>query len=118
MALEYFDHVRNPVSVSDLERNLFISPVSLFSAFAIVLAGCRGDSEKQLTEALGISGNDLSMHQTLGASLNGITSASHYCKVVLANTMFLEKTFQIKSDFSNLAKTSYEAVPEQVYLHL
>ncbi len=65
-------------------------------------------------EALGIAENDLSMHQSLGASLTGITSASEDCKVIMANTMFVEKAFEIKSDYLNLAKTSYAAVPEQV----
>ncbi len=108
------DQSRYPVSASDFGRNLFISPVSLYSAFAIVLAGCRENSEKQLKKVLGISVESSSMHKSLGTILQNITSVSEYCKVILANTMFVEKEFEIKSKFSDLVKSHYAAVPEQV----
>ncbi len=100
----------------DVGQNLFFSPISIFSASVNLLAGCRGDSESELKHALAVGDkpNNESLHKGLGSALNEMVKCSEGCTIEMANRLYLDNNFQLKTDYIKLVGICYGVSPENV----
>ncbi|XP_071767969.2 leukocyte elastase inhibitor [Centroberyx gerrardi] len=103
-ALELF----RTLSQANPGGNIFISPLSISSALAMVYLGAKGDTATQMAKALSFS-LDKDVHtafQTLSADVNS-PSASYILK--LANRLYGENTFNFLPDFLKATQKFYHA---------
>ncbi|XP_021177003.2 leukocyte elastase inhibitor isoform X2 [Fundulus heteroclitus] len=103
-ALELFRTLSRP----DPAKNIFVSPLSISSAMAMVYLGAKGDTATQMAKALSFS-NGEGVHadfQTLNADINS-PSASYILKV--ANRLYGETTSKFLPKFLEDTQKFYQA---------
>lgn len=99
----------------DEGKNLMISPLSISLALAMVYNGADGDTKSQMETMLhktGFTADQVNTaYQTLVESL-----ADHDPKVKLsiANAIFYDKDFSVKSDFISTNQTYYDAEVDEL----
>ena len=91
--------------------NLFFSPYSISTALAIVYAGARGDTEKQMAETLHFTLPGLRLHPAFGTLQNQLVQdeKSRGYQLFLANALWGQKGEPILKEFLDLNKNYYEA---------
>ncbi|XP_039890800.1 leukocyte elastase inhibitor-like isoform X1 [Simochromis diagramma] len=103
-ALELFRTLSQANSVG----NIFVSPLSISSALAMVYLGAKGDTAAQMAQALSFSSGE-GVHadfQKLNADINS-PSASYILK--LANRLYGENTAHFLPDFLDATQKYYQA---------
>lgn len=88
--------------------NIFVSPLSISSALAMVYLGAKGDTAAQMAQALSFRSGE-GVHadfQTLNGQINA-PSASYILK--LANRLYGENTCNFLSDFLDHTRKFYQA---------
>ncbi|KAG9328352.1 hypothetical protein JZ751_014483 [Albula glossodonta] len=96
------------LSENNASANIFISPLSITSALAMVYLGAKGNTADQMSKALCFNkaANIHSDFQTLNADINK-PAASYLLK--LANRLYGEKTFNFLPEFLGSTQKFYEA---------
>ncbi len=95
--------------LSAMEGNLFFSPYSISTALAMTYAGARGDTEKQMGEALRFTLGQDRLHGAfaeLEAALNGIQEKGHVTLNV-ANSLWPQKDYPLLKGYLSLVKKHY-----------
>ncbi|XP_019202111.1 leukocyte elastase inhibitor-like isoform X2 [Oreochromis niloticus] len=103
-ALELF----RTLSQANPAGNIFVSPLSISSALAMVYLGAKGDTAAQMAQALSFSSGE-GVHadfQKLNADINS-PSASYILK--LANRLYGENTAHFLPDFLEATQKYYQA---------
>ncbi|VDN15166.1 unnamed protein product, partial [Dibothriocephalus latus] len=95
-------------------KNIFFSPASIYSAFSILLAGTAGETEKEIEKALHVTHqtDQTKLHNAIAKDLNNLTRSTPETKVCMANKIFLDEGFPIKSAYSSLVSGCYSVTPE------
>uniref|UniRef100_A0A3B3ZQ25 Serpin domain-containing protein n=1 Tax=Periophthalmus magnuspinnatus TaxID=409849 RepID=A0A3B3ZQ25_9GOBI len=89
-------------------ENIFVSPLSISSALAMVYLGAKGDTAAQMAQALSFRAGE-GVHadfQTLNSQINA-PAASYILK--LANRLYGEKTCNFLSEFLESTQKHYQA---------
>nr|VZI31184.1 unnamed protein product [Spirometra erinaceieuropaei] len=97
-------------------KNVFFSPASIYSAFSILLAGTAGETEKEIEKALHLTHekDQTKLHKAIAKDLNDLTASTPETKVCMANKLFLNNGFPIKSAYSSLVSGCYSVTPEEL----
>ena len=93
------------------EGNLFFSPYSISTALAMTYAGARGQTEKQMAEALHFSLEQELVHASfskLHSKLNAIQDKGH-TKLSIANSLWAQEGYNFLDTFFDLNKNYYGA---------
>ncbi len=105
--LALYDKLRGSTSKS----NLFFSPYSISTALAIVYAGARGNTEKQMATAMHFTLPDQNLYSAFGALQKQLIQedkSSGY-RLLLANALWLQKDESFLKEFLDLTKDYYGA---------
>jgi serine protease inhibitor len=97
-------------------RNLFVSPLSIGTAFAMASAGARGDTLKEIGLALRFktTGDDLAASWSgLLADLRERAKAGKF-QLSAANRIWIESQFELGKAFVKTMKKSFDAALKQV----
>ena len=97
-------------------KNLFISPLSIGTAFAMTVAGARGATREEIERVLRFkaSGDELARSWSgLLADLDERAETGKY-QWNSANRIWIEKKFSLGKDFVKTMKKSYDAAIKQV----
>jgi serpin B len=100
----------------DREGNLFFSPNSISTALAMTYAGARGDTAKEMAQALHFTLPPDELHPAFAAllkELNGEGQKRGY-QLSVANALWGQKGEGFKDDFLKLTKDNYGAGLRQV----
>jgi serpin B len=91
--------------------NLFFSPYSISTALAIVYAGARGDTEKQMAETLHFTLPSNRLHPAFGALQKQLVQddKSRGYQLLVANALWGRKGEPILKEFLDLNKNYYDA---------
>ena len=95
------------------DKSEIVSPISITYALGMLNNGAAGETQTQINKVLGFG-------ETGADGINGfcrkmLTEAPNLdklTKVLIANTIYMNKDYELKSDFINKAKTFYDAEPE------
>jgi serpin B len=95
----------------DPNGNLFFSPYSLSTALAIVYAGARGETEKQMAEALHFTLPGKRLHSAFGTLQKQLIKEdkSRGYELLLANALWGQKGEPFLNEFLDLNKQFYDA---------
>uniref|UniRef100_A0A1A8ET43 Leukocyte elastase inhibitor n=1 Tax=Nothobranchius korthausae TaxID=1143690 RepID=A0A1A8ET43_9TELE len=106
-ALEFF----NTLSAANPTGNIFVSPLSISSALAMVYLGAKGSTAAQMAKVLSFGSGVHADFQTLNADINS-PSASYILR--LANRLYGEKTTSFLPKFLEDTNKFYQATLEAV----
>jgi len=98
------------------DGNLFFSPHSISTCLAMIYAGARGDTEKQMAQAMHFDAAQAQFHSAFGALQDQLNAARQKKEFDfnLANGLWSQKNHSFLPAFLDLAKQRYEAKLEQV----
>ncbi|XP_001505689.2 serpin B6-like [Ornithorhynchus anatinus] len=97
----------------DPQENVFYSPLSIFSALAMVYQGARKNTSAQMAQVLALN-QDGEFRQGLQALLTEINKSGTQYVLKTANRLFGEKSYDFLSSFKEDCLKFYNAELEQV----
>uniref|UniRef100_A0A4W2BPZ9 Serpin B6 n=1 Tax=Bos indicus x Bos taurus TaxID=30522 RepID=A0A4W2BPZ9_BOBOX len=98
-------------------KNVFISPLSISSALAMVLLGARGNTAAQMCQTLSLnksSGGGEDVHQGFQNLLSEVNRRDTQYLLRTANRLFGEKTYDFLSSFKDSCHKFYQAEMEEL----
>ena len=100
------------------EKSEIVSPISITYALGMLNNGAAGETQAEINKVLGFekAGAD-SINAFCKKMLTEAPTLDKTTKVMIANTIYMNKGYDLKSDFINKAKTYYEAEPETRDFH-
>ncbi|VDO14629.1 unnamed protein product [Rodentolepis nana] len=103
-------------SSSKAKSNFVISPLSIYSAVSLVLAGAESESKKELIAALRVKGN--SDHNTLcksiGDNLKALNDGDEKKTLVQANAAFMHNSCKLLDTYLQIVKKHFDAMTKEV----
>ncbi|XP_059966014.1 serpin B6 isoform X1 [Mesoplodon densirostris] len=101
----------------DNSKNVFISPISISSALAMVFMGAKGNTAAQMSQALSLSrsssgGGDV--HQDFQNLLTEVNRTGTQYLLRTANRLFGEKTYDFLPSFKDSCRKFYQAEMEEL----
>ena len=95
------------------QKSEIVSPISITYALGMLNNGAVGETQKEINKVLGFgaAGAD-SINAFCRKMLTEAPTLDKLTKVMIANTIYMNKDYELKSDFINKAKNFYEAEPE------
>lgn len=102
----------------DSSNNIFLSPISISAALAMVFMGAKGKTANQMIQALsldkcsGSGGGDV--HQGFQSILTEVNKTGTQYLLKTANRLFGEKTCDILASFKDACRKFYEAEMEEL----
>ncbi|HBC86849.1 MAG TPA: serpin family protein [Lentisphaeria bacterium] len=96
------------------EGNLFFSPYSISTALAMTYAGARGETEKQMAEALCFKIGQDKLHPAFANLRKEIGLAKLNVEMTIANCLWADKKHPFLQDYLNLVKKDYSASVQSV----
>ena len=96
--------------------NIFFSPLSLSSALAMTYAGARGNTAKEMKDALHFDLDPAQLHPAMGELLKSLESAKEKppYQLNIANALWVEQTYGLLPDYVTLCQDKYRAAAHPV----
>lgn len=100
------------------DKSEIVSPISIAYALGMLNNGAAGETQKEINKVLGFgtAGAD-SINAFCRKMLTEAPTLDKLTNVMIANTIYMNKDYELKSDFINKAKTFYDAEPETRDFH-
>ena len=95
------------------DKSEIVSPISITYALGMLNNGAVGETQAEINKVLGFgtAGAD-SINAFCKKMLTEAPKLDKLTKVMIANTIYMNQGYELKSDFINKAKTYYDAEPE------
>ena len=93
------------------QSNLFFSPFSIYASLAMVHAGARGQTEKEVENVLHINlslTNTSNAFRSLATQMNDVQSWNHVT-LAMANSLWAQQDYGFNGDFLTSVKKNYQA---------
>jgi len=97
--------------VKDNDKNIFFSPWSMSTAFAIVNEGAKGNTATEIQDVFGLENNSKEQFKKINNMLNR-EKPGYIIKV--ANSLWFAQDFTLHSDYVDTVQTYYDGVIEKV----
>ena len=119
-AFNLFKQIIDSRSADESKRteSIIISPISITYALGMLNNGAAGETQKQINKVLGFGNTGADgINDFCSKMLKSAPELDPLTKVMIANTIYMNKGYNIKPDFKNKAKTYYNAYPETRDFH-
>ena len=95
------------------QKSEIVSPISITYALGMLNNGAAGETQAEINKVLGFgdTGAD-GINDFCRKMLTEAPNLDKLTKVMIANTIYMNKDYQLKSDFITKAKNFYDAEPE------
>ncbi|XP_069494090.1 alpha-1-antitrypsin-like [Ambystoma mexicanum] len=106
-----FSMFREAAAAGD-SHNVFFSPVSIGTAFAMLSLGAKGATRSQILEGLGFNLTKLPLagvHEGFNHLIHRLNDPSSDLKLSTGNTLFIRQGFKLLQNFLDAAKDEYAA---------
>jgi serpin B len=102
-ALDLYGQLRNGGG------NLFFSPTSISTAFAMAYGGANGTTATQMAATLHFTLTPARLHPAMGSLLHGMNIAHEGYQLKVADALWAEKSYSISPKYLLLTQVDYEA---------
>ncbi|XP_006998453.4 serpin B9-like [Peromyscus maniculatus bairdii] len=106
-------HLLKMLCENNPSENVCYSPMSISSALAMVLLGAKGDTEVQMSQALGLN-REKDIHQGFQGLLHILNKPNKKYALRTANRLFAESTCEFLSTFKESCLQFYHSELEQL----
>ena len=94
-------------------KSVIVSPISITYALGMLNNGAAGETQAEINRVLGFGTTGVDgINAFCQKMLSEAPALDKLTKVMIANTVYMNKGYQLKSDFISKAKTYYDAEPE------
>ena len=100
--------------VAESGNNIFFSPWSISTAFAIVNEGARGSTAEQINNVFGFSEDPLQRQNQFKAANDNLNQPNNEYTLSVANALWLAIDFTPKPEYVDVAQTYYDSKVESV----
>ncbi|XP_060118312.1 uncharacterized protein LOC132589564 [Heteronotia binoei] len=93
-------------------QNIFISPLSISTAFVLLTLGAKGETHHQIFNGLGFNLSDPEENEIHGAFnriVHTLNQPNNVTQMNIGNALFIEESLSLQPKFHNDVKTFYEA---------
>ncbi|XP_026535161.1 alpha-1-antitrypsin-like [Notechis scutatus] len=93
-------------------KNIFFSPFSISTAFALLTLGAISETKNQIHKTLAFNLSDIEerkIHEGFQHLINGLSHPSSKAQLNIGNALFIEKSLKLLAKFLEDAKMFYEA---------
>ena len=97
------------ISENDKESNIFFSPSSIFTAFAIAYEGARDNTATEMQQVFGFEKDDSKRKAGFVQMQEMLNPQDEEYLLSLANALWLAKGFEAKPEYVETAKTYYDS---------
>ena len=106
--------VYKELSATKDDRNIFVSPVSISFALGLTCLGARGNTLKEIQNALRINNKSKrdQIHKFF-MKINKHLSLNNH-DVYMANSLFVDEKFQVRKKFLKKARRFYDATVDRL----
>ncbi len=103
-ALQYYSQIS-----AENDENIFFSPTSISTAFAIAYEGARGETAKEIRQVFGFSTNQDDLRKSFLNMINNLNQTDSNYKLKTANALWLAKDFQPSVEYIDIVKLFYQS---------
>ncbi|KER19223.1 hypothetical protein T265_11935 [Opisthorchis viverrini] len=95
-------------------NNVFLSPLSIYTAIAMTMAGSDGNTKQEILKTLHLSGLTATdqQHEHIRAIIHKYFETPTGVELSLANRLFVMRPVQIQAEYSQILQKSYRADTE------
>ncbi|KAI0213592.1 hypothetical protein LSAT2_001347 [Lamellibrachia satsuma] len=104
-AMDLYANIRNDPKLAD--KNIFFSPLSVSSALAMVYAGARGNTKRQMEKALKFDRVNDNVHGGFRQLLTSLNDPTNNYTLSVANALFGGKDHPFLQSYIDLIKHNY-----------
>ncbi|EHQ34698.1 serpin family protein [Methanoplanus limicola] len=104
-----FDLYQKLAGVSSQDENIFFSPYSISSAFALVYEGAKGDTAAEINSVFHFPAEIQDLRDGFLEINSGINAGDPEYELSVANALWAEKTYSFLDDYIKTAKDYYSA---------
>ncbi len=106
---------RETVSYDESAENVFISPLSISMALAMVLNGAEGETHNQIKETLGLAGlSDNEINENFLSLMNYLMTLDSSVSVNIANSVWYDENLEVKQTFLDKLQESFNTRGESL----
>ncbi|VDP89117.1 unnamed protein product [Echinostoma caproni] len=97
-------------------HNVFVSPVSIYAAMSMVLAGSQGETKREMLSALQLAAgmSQETHHNSIGTTIRSCFESTPGVTVSVGNRLFAEQNAPINAEYKSLLLKDYQADTENV----
>ncbi len=96
------------------QKNIFLSPWSIYSALAIVHEGARGTTEKEMNDVLHFSDNENVTRQQFASAYDRLNPGDKGYALSVANALWVENDYPLLSNFTNDIDRNFHGIAKNV----
>ena len=115
-----FKQIIDSRSADESKKNasIIVSPISITYALGMLNNGAAGDTQEQINKVLGLGNTGADgINDFCSKMLKSAPELDPQTKVMIANTIYMNKDYNIKPEFKKKANTYYNAYPETRDFH-
>jgi len=98
--------------MSRSNENIFFSPISISNAFAMLYAGTDGKTKKEIKQVFHFT-PEKELHSYFSELIRKLKNVSG-CELNIANALWVQKGYEFKKEFLNIAKKFYDGVVKEL----
>lgn len=107
-AFQLYKHIASHAA----DKNIFLSPLSISAAFALLTLGARSETQNQIFKGLAFNLSETEeseIHKGFQQLIHVLTNTDNKAQLNIGNALFIEETLKILPKFLEDAKSLYEA---------
>jgi serpin B len=108
-ALNFYSHV-----TQDKESNVFFSPTSIFTAFAIAYEGAKDNTASEMKDVFGFESDESKRRMGFADMQKQLNMKQQNNTISLANALWIAENFKVLPEYVDTAKTYYNSEVESV----
>ncbi|XP_077179684.1 kallistatin-like [Paroedura picta] len=109
---DFLFRLYNLITSDPVPKNVFFSPLSITTAFALLTLGAKNETHHQIFNGLGFSLSDIEESEIHGAFkriIHTLNQPNNVTQMNIGNALFMEETLPLQPKFQNDVITFYEA---------
>ena len=92
--------------------NVFVSPVSISTAFGLAFAGARGATAEEIARTLRYPARGEALNEQMGTLLRALaTNEPPLQRLAIANALWVQRGFTLRPEYLELTRSHYGAAP-------
>lgn len=102
------------IAKKDEQSNVFLSPLSIATAFSMVYEGSAGNTATEMQQVFGFEEDDQKRQREISDTLSRLNHKDDWYKLQVANALWIKDGYKIKQDHIDTAKMHYSSTVDNV----
>jgi len=95
--------------VSGQEGNVFVSPISISTAFGLLHVGAKGKTATEIADVMGYGGEEVDVAAGMGGLTSALKSSGAAGDLKIANGVYVDRGYELTETYQTSVRTDYGA---------